>query len=591
MFLNRYFIKYYFKYSSYFFAGVLILICINWIQLEIPEYVGNIIKTLQNSVNLDLDKNIVYDNIVKILITVLIIAISRVCWRFLLFATARKIQQDIRNELFTHATSLSQNYYSKNKVGKIMSYFNQDLEQITRSYSVILLYLTDIIFLGSFAIYKVFNKSWFVGLWVILPLSLIGVLGYYFHKVEIKKVDKMMKSYEELNEFTQESFSGNYVVKAFVRNENEANIFLNKIKIYKKNLMSFVKTLYINNVIFTFIRNVLFISVIISVTISVGTKSDIIPSLEPTDLLIIILYITTLTWPLNAVTLLISTISRSKSSGKRVLEFLNTKTDIFDNDISNNIDYDNFKAEIEFKNLSFKYPDEITNKQALHNISFKINEGEMVGILGKTGSGKTTIVDLLLRLYNVENNKILINNIDIMKYPIKKIRELIAYVPQDNFLFTDTITNNIAFSYPFRHKRLVEESSKIASVYSNIIDFPDKFETELGERGVTLSGGQKQRISLARALLRDSKILILDDSVSALDTKTETEILKNLKENRKNQTTILITHRISTMEKMDKVILVDDGKILQVGTHNELLKTNKVYQNLYILQQLEKEKD
>lgn len=591
MLFGKYFRQYYLKYAAYFFTGVFILICINWLQLEIPEYVKNITKIFQETTNITNDKSKIYDNIKSIIILVFIIAISRVGWRFALFASSRQIQEDIRNDLFLHITKQSQEFYATNKVGKLMSYFTQDLEQIRQSYAFALLYFIDIVFLGGLTLFKIFQRSWFVGISSIIPLILIGVFGFYFEKRQTKEFKTAMDSFEKMNEFAQESFSGNYVVKAFDRNDSEAKIFMEKARNYKADLIKFVKTLFRNNIIFGFIRNLILVTVIISVSISVTNPFGNIPKLEPSDLILMVLYITTLIWPINAVSALINVNSRAKASSKRILDFLNTEVKVKDRKDLENINLDAIKGKIEFRNLSFKYPDEISERQALHNVSFTIKPGEMVGILGRTGSGKTTLVDLLLRLYNLDKNQLFIDDHDIMDLRLKQVRELISYVPQDNFLFTDTITNNIGFSYPYSNIKLVENSSKIASIYSNIIEFQDNFHTQLGERGVTLSGGQKQRISIARALIRDSKILILDDSVSALDTKTETSIIKNLKENRLNKTTIFITHRISTMEKMDKVILIDEGRILQVGSHEELLKTNELYKNLYFLQQLEKEID
>lgn len=591
MLFNKYYRKYYLKYASFFFTGILILICVNWIQLDIPLFIKEITKIFSNTKNIESDKVLIHSYLLKILIYTIIILFLRIGWRFALIVTSRLIQEDIRNDLFIHITRQSQQFYATNKVGKLMSYFTQDLEQVRQSFAFVLLYIIDIFFLGGLALFKIFQTSWFVGLVALFPLLLIAIVGFYFEKRETNEFKQAMDEYEKMSEFSQESFSGNYVVKAFVRNDSEAKIFITKVKEYKYKLIIFVKTLLKNNIAFNFIKNLLFVFVILAVVISVSYNIQSIPKLEPSDLILIILYITSLLWPINAISMLINTSSRSKASSKRILEFLNSKIDVKDKENLLNYDLEKFSGKIEFKDLSFKYPDEITNKKALHNISFTIESGEMVGILGRTGSGKTTIVDLLLRLYNIKNNKILLDGIDIMDMKLKDVRDLISYVPQDNFLFTDTITNNIAFSYPYSNKKLVENTSKIASIYSNIIGFKDEFNTKLGERGVTLSGGQKQRVSIARALIRDSKILILDDSVSALDTKTENSIIKNLRENRKNKTTIFITHRISTMEKMDKIILIEDGRINQVGTHEKLLKENDIYKNLYHLQQLQKELD
>ena len=277
-------------------------------------------------------------------------------------------------------------------------------------------------------------------------------------------------------------------------------------------------------------------------------------------------------------------INQSNASLDRINEFMDQPIDIVDNDV---VEIDQIKGKIEFNNLNFKYPD--GDETILENISFTINAGEMVGIIGKTGCGKTTIVDLLLRTYNVDENTILIDDNDIMKLPFKKVRDAIGYVPQDNFLFSDTISNNIGFAFEEVDEEKIVNAAMLADVHNNIIEFNEKYETVLGERGVTLSGGQKQRVSIARALIKNPPILIFDDSVSAVDTKTEETILSNLRRLRSGKTTIMIAHRISTVETLDKIVLVDDGKILAVGTHKELLESSELYKEMVYLQSLEKE--
>ena len=276
--------------------------------------------------------------------------------------------------------------------------------------------------------------------------------------------------------------------------------------------------------------------------------------------------------------------AQAKASYDRISELLEEPVEIVD---ENTVDIEALQGKIEFRHLTFKYPDGSDN--VLENICFTIEAGEMVGIIGKTGCGKTTVVDLLLRTYNVEENQILLDDKDIMHLPFRKVRDSIGYVPQDNFLFSDTIANNIAFAYEELDYQKVEAAAKLADVHNNIIEFNDKYETILGERGVTLSGGQKQRVSIARALVKNPAILIFDDSVSAVDTKTEETILSNLRNLRKGKTTIMIAHRISTVETLDKIIVMDDGRVAGIGTHEELLKSNAIYQEMVRLQSLEKE--
>ncbi|HHT55551.1 MAG TPA: ABC transporter ATP-binding protein, partial [Acholeplasma sp.] len=290
-----------------------------------------------------------------------------------------------------------------------------------------------------------------------------------------------------------------------------------------------------------------------------------------------------LTWPTMALARFLSLFSQAQASGQRIKEFLDTKPTVVDGD--DLIEVDEISPSITVNNLTFNYPDD--DEKVLKDISFEIKAGEMVGILGKTGSGKTTLVDLLLRVYNVENDKVLLGGHDIMKLPIKKVRDTIGYVPQDNFLFSDTIKNNIGFSRDKFTDEEIIDSAKFADIYENVVDFKEGFQTVLGERGVTVSGGQKQRISIARALTKNPDILILDDSVSAVDTKTEETIINNLYKLRKNKTTILIAHRISTVKDLDKIIIIDEGEIVAIGSHKELMKKSPFYQEIVKRQTLE----
>ncbi|MBP5454667.1 MAG: ABC transporter ATP-binding protein, partial [Lachnospiraceae bacterium] len=303
------------------------------------------------------------------------------------------------------------------------------------------------------------------------------------------------------------------------------------------------------------------------------------------ELMEFISYFTTIIWPIEAVSILIEMTARAKASCKRVDNFLTADIDVKDKEGIDSKER-NIKGEIEFKNLNFTYPN--SEMQVLSDVSFKINAGENVGLIGKTGAGKTTIVDLIARTYMVDDGKIFVDGEDVNEIPIKELRRHIAYVPQDNFLFSDTIASNIAFSKEdSSDKEAIKEAAVLSDVDSNIMEFPLEYETILGERGVTVSGGQKQRISIARALMKNAEILILDDSVSAVDTKTERIILNNLATTRKGKTTILIAHRISTIERMDKIIFIDDGKVLDVGTHKELIERNKDYAEMVKSQMLE----
>jgi ATP-binding cassette subfamily B protein len=396
----------------------------------------------------------------------------------------------------------------------------------------------------------------------------------------MKKWEIRQQAFSSLSDFSQESFSGIAVIKAFVKVGKELWAFK---KLNKENEHA--------NIVFTRasvllrILVMLFVESVVCVILGYGGYLVYNDVFDAGQLVEFIGYFTSTVWPIMAVSELIDLSSRGKASLKRVSELLDAPIDVADR--ADAVDIGAVKGDIEFRNLSFRYPDGEFN--ALHNVSFKINAGENVGIVGKTGSGKTTIVDLILRTYNVEDGCLFVDGKDVNSVTIRSLREGCAYVPQDNFLFSDTITANIAFGMEEYDTDAVTEAAKLSDVHGNIIEFSEGYSTVLGERGVTVSGGQKQRISIARALLRNAPILILDDSVSAVDTKTEKAILENLSNTRKGMTTLLIAHRISTIEKMDKILFVEDGTVAAVGTHTHLYETNSEYRKMVDLQKLEEE--
>ena len=392
--------------------------------------------------------------------------------------------------------------------------------------------------------------------------------------------EKRQEAFSKLSDFSQEDFSGISAIKAFVKEFKELLKFRKLNKNNEDANVEYTKASTLLNISVT-----LFVESVICVILGYGSYLVYQNIFTTGELIEFIGYFTTIVWPVMAVSQLIEMGSRGKASLKRISELLETKIDV--KDAENVCEIEQISGDIEFKNLTFAYPGSDYN--ALKNVSFKINAGENVGIIGKTGSGKTTVVDLILRTYNVPNGTIFLDNHDINTIPIKTVRQFASYVPQDNFLFSDTIENNISFAVNEHDENDVVEVAKMADVHKNISDFALGYKTVLGERGVTISGGQKQRISIARALMKNAAILILDDSVSAVDVKTEKEILKNLKENRRGKTTILIAHRITTIEDMDKIIFIEDGTVSAVGTHQQLYETNDEYRKMVELQRLEGE--
>ena len=525
--------------------------------------------------------------VITIILIVLVVATGRFLWRLAIFGTSRKIEYGLRNEMFYHATTLSQEYYSHQKVGGMMTYFINDLSAVRMALGPGIMTLIDAIFLGGFTILRMFQLNVELTLIIIVPIILLIFGMILINKSMRRQFRIRQEKFRDLSDYTQENISGLSVIKAYVRETYEIMTFKKLSKdLYDTNIKFFKKTLMLE-----IITSVAINTIVIAI-IGFGSFAVVktIESTKPFSVGELTEYVSLffmLSWPTRAIARFLSLFSQAQASAGRITEFLETKPTVFDAD--DLIETDEIKPSIEVNNLDFKYPD--GQEQVLNDVSFKINAGEMVGILGKTGSGKTTLVDILLRVYNVDNNKVLIGDYDIMKLPINQIRNTIGYVPQDNFLFSDTIKGNIGFSRDTISDDEVIASAKLADIYENVSEFKEGFETMLGERGVTVSGGQKQRISIARALAKDPDILILDDSVSAVDTKTEETIINNLYKLRKGKTTIFIAHRISTVKDLDKIIIIDDGKIVGIGSHDELIKNSPFYQDIVRRQTLEAKVD
>ncbi|AUD65018.1 hypothetical protein BK011_04740 [Tenericutes bacterium MZ-XQ] len=579
MLFGKHFRKYYLKYALFFLTGVFVLIAVDWYQLEIPKIIGAIIDNLYE---VNIDENMILDGIKRIALLAGIIALGRFLWRYTIFGASRRIEYQLQNVMFRHATNLSQSFYANEKVGGLMSYFINDLQAIRMAFGPGLLMLVDGLFLGGFAIYRMANLNGRLTIIAAIPMVLLTAVMVFIRKSMSVKFKLRQKAFEELSDFTQENFSGITVIKAFVREAKEYLLFKQRNdELYNKH-MGFVKYMVFVNIIISVALNVVILTIIVYGSVLVIYRDSF--GLTAGQLTEYISYFFTLIWPTMALSRFIQIQSQAKASAERIEAFLNREIEIKDGeDIIRNVS--DLKGSLQVKNLTFQYPD--GDVPVLNGVSFDIKAGEMVGILGRTGSGKSSLVDLFLRIYNLNENQVFIDGHDIMKLPIHTVRETIGYVPQDNFLFSETIYSNIGFAYQDIDEKKIEEAARLSDVYDNIMEFKEKFNTVLGERGVTVSGGQKQRISIARALAKNPEILILDDSVSAVDTKTEEAIISNLHRVRKGRTTIFIAHRISTVKRMDKIILLDDGKVVAVGSHNELLKTSTLYQDMVRRQQLE----
>lgn len=577
--------RYYRKYISALLLGVITLIVVDFMQLRIPEFYRMVINGInEGSVDLNgeiraFDMDFLLDEICfPMIIVIFSLVIGRFLWRICFFGTAIRVETDIRSRMFDHCKNLSPQYYQKNKVGNLMSLFTNDLETVQECFGWGLLMLMDAVTMSGMAIFKMARMNLLLTLFSLIPMVFLLVAGTIVGKYMSDKWDKRQEAFSKLSDFAQESFSGIAVIKAFVKEAKELLAFRKINNKNEKVNVEYVKSATLLNVVIN-----LFVGLVMCIILGYGGYLVYRGSFNAGQLLEFTGYFTSIIWPVMAVGELIDMTSRGKASMKRIDALLEVGVDVKDGpDVK---DPGPLRGDIEFRDLTFRYPD--GDYDVLEHVSFSIKAGENVGIIGKTGSGKTTIVDLLLRAFNVPRGTLFIDGHDVNDIPIRTVREHAAYVPQDNFLFSDTIKNNIAFASGTDDATAVEDSAKMADVHDNISEFPDGYETVLGERGVTVSGGQKQRISIARALMKDAPILVMDDSVSAVDTATEKVIIDNLRKNRKGKTTILIAHRISTVEKMDKVVFVEDGKILAVGSHEELNASCEPYRNLVELQKLE----
>ena len=578
MLLSKNFRMYYWKYALYFILGIAVLILVDWLQLDIPKLVGSIIDMLKSE---NIDVEMIKSSIYRIGILALSITLGRFLWRYTIFGASRRIEYELRNVMFGHASKLSQSFYSQEKVGGLMTYFINDLEAIRMSFGPGILMLIDGLMLGGFALYRMANLNLKLTIYAAIPMTLLTIALVFIRKTITKRFKARQESVEKLSDFTQENFSGITVIKAFVREVKEAMLFrIKNLDLYDKNI-NFMKYIIIINIAIGVALNVVILVIIVLGSLLVINHEE--AGLTAGQLTEYLGYFFTLIWPTMALSQFINIQSQAKASAMRIEKFLDHPIDV--NDDENALDIPNLKGTLSVKNLTFKYPD--GNAPVLNDVSFDIKAGEMVGILGRTGSGKSSLVDLFLRIYNLDKGMIFLDGRDIMDLTVHSVRQTMGYVPQDNFLFSDTITNNIGFALDHPTEDDVIEPAKLSDVYDNIMEFKDQFNTILGERGVTVSGGQKQRISIARALAKNPEILILDDSVSAVDTKTEEAIIKNLHRIRAGRTTIFIAHRISTVKRMDKIILLDQGRVVAIGSHKELMKTSPLYQDMVKRQTLE----
>lgn len=587
MIFGKHINRYYIKYAPLLLVGIAALVFVDYFQLILPELYRIVVNGMNGSL-VEIDGRLVPFTIdvlldevcLQAIVIILVMVAGRFLWRVSFYGSAIRVETDLRNRMFDHCKNLSQDYFQVNKVGNLMSLFTNDLDTIQECFGDGILMFCDALFLGLLAFMKMWNMDRGLTGLSMIPMALLFLIGTVMFKSMKAKWEVRQEAFSRLSDFSQENFSGIAVIKAFVKELLELKEFE---KLNREN--EDINVAYTRISTLLNILTILLVESVICVILGYGGYLVYSGRFNAGQLVEYIVYFNSIVWPIMAVSMLIEKTSRGKASLNRVSKLLDAEITVKDREGVTELS--DMKGEIEFRHLSFRYPD--GESDALQDVSFTIHTGENVGIVGRTGSGKTILVDLILRAYNVPDGTLFIDGHDVNTVSIRSVREGCSYVPQDNFLFSDTIENNIAFAVDEADDALVERAAKLSDVHDDISDFTAGYRTVLGERGVTVSGGQKQRISIARAILKDAAILILDDSVSAVDMKTEKVILANLLRERKGKTTILIAHRISTVEHMDKIIFIDEGRVRAVGSHERLYESCPNYRRMVDLQRMEEE--
>ena len=582
-YLNKYLLKYKYYYTI---GGVFILISTAFaiVPATLIRETFNLIENgyKEYSLGNTLAKKEILKDVLFYSSAIIVAAIIRGFFMYMMRQTiivaSRKIEYDLKNEIFYHYQTLPLKFYKKNNTGDLMNRISEDVSKVRMYLGPALMYGMNVTILMLMVIPFMFYINFNLAFYSLMPLPLLVVSIYLVQNIINKRSEQIQESLSNLSTYVQETFSGIRLIQSFVREINFEKVFAQKSKEYKNKSigLQFVLALF-----FPVIMTLIGLSIII--TVYVGALEVFDGNLSIGNIAEFLIYVYLLTWPVTALGWITSIIQRASASQKRINEFLRESSDITSSENKRII----LQGKIEFKNVFFKYSD--TKIQGMENISFTINPGDSLGIIGSTGSGKSTIANSILRLFDIDKGQILIDDTDIKKLNISHFRKQIGYVPQDVFLFSDTIENNILFGTENKSFDLVKEAAENADLLRNINSFPEKFETKIGERGITLSGGQKQRVSIARAIIKEPKILILDDCLSAVDTKTENVILENMKKIMVNKTSIIISHRISSVKLAKKIIVIDSGKIIEEGNHKTLLERKGVYFDLY-KQQLESDK-
>ena len=577
----KYLNKFLWKYRRILILGLVFILITNIFAIYPAEFVRNALDELIEKLNSSNSENLSLI-LLKYGLLIVLFAILKGVFLYMtrqtIIVMSRKIEYDLKNEIFYHYQTLPLKFYKKNNTGDLMNRISEDVSKVRMYLGPALMYGMNVTILMIMVIPFMFYINFNLAFYSLMPLPLLVVSIYLVQNIINKRSEQIQESLSNLSTYVQETFSGIRLIQSFVREINFEKVFAQKSKEYKNKSigLQFVLALF-----FPVIMTLIGLSIII--TVYVGALEVFDGNLSIGNIAEFLIYVYLLTWPVTALGWITSIIQRASASQKRINEFLKESSDITSSENKRII----LQGRIEFKNVFFKYSD--TKIQGMENISFTINPGDSLGIIGSTGSGKSTIANSILRLFDIDKGQILIDDTDIKQLNISHFRKQIGYVPQDVFLFSDTVENNILFGTENKSFDLVKEAAENADLLRNINSFPEKFETKIGERGITLSGGQKQRVSIARAIIKEPKILILDDCLSAVDTKTENVILENMKKIMVNKTSIIISHRISSVKLAKKIIVIDSGKIIEEGNHKTLLERKGVYFDLY-KQQFESDK-
>jgi ATP-binding cassette, subfamily B, multidrug efflux pump len=558
-----------------YLIGTLILLFVAFLQLIPPKIVGIVVDSIKIN-------NLTFNQLMTWMVVLTCTAVSmyglRFVWRIMIFGSATKLSRLLRNRLYHHFTKMSPSFYQKRRVGDLMAHATNDLQAIQQTAGSGVLTLVDSLATGGFVIIAMaFTISWKLTLIALIPMPFMALLTSYYGSLLHKRFHKAQEAFSSLNDKTQESVSGIKVIKTFGQEKEDIDAFKEQSQdVVQKN----IAVAKVDSLFDPTISIIVGISFFLSIVF--GSRLVVSGELTIGELISFTTYLGLLIWPMLAFGWLFNIVERGRASYDRVSSLLCEDVEIEDKGHAVEVCP---SGDIEYRVDTFTYPNE--EAHALENIYFSVKKGSTIGIVGKTGAGKTTVLRMLLREFEGYTGEIMFGDHSIKEYKLSKLREAIGYVPQDHFLFSSTIYENIAFTNPLIDRKLVEEAAKIAQIHDDIIDFTYGYETIVGERGVSLSGGQKQRISIARALLMDPEILLLDDSLSAVDAKTEEAILTSLRENRYGKTTMITAHRLSAIQHADLIVVFDEGRIVERGTHQELMECKGKYREMYIRQQLE----